>query len=134
MKKINIVVPILLLAFISLSSCDRINCNREFTVVNTSKDSLIVATLIKNVNGGCNLAYFFGVSKKWYKTSPSSRTCLENEYSNQNLEFYIVNPSKFNDQVVFYSCDSIEEKNTILKKYSITIGELESNDFKVYYP
>jgi hypothetical protein len=64
------------------------------------------------------------------------RMCWENELKYRNFEFYIVDPSNFNEGG-FYDCDSIEHKNSILRHYIITesdLANLKANNFTITYP
>lgn len=49
------------------------------------------------------------------------------------LEFYLVNPSHYNEANVFYDCDSISIKNDILMHYKLTLKDLESMNWEVVY-
>jgi hypothetical protein len=125
----------LIIFCISCFSCCKEKCHREFTMVNNSQDSVIVGTVIKDVYGNCSLnGYpYVGANKQ---ANRIYRHCIEAEFASKNLDFYLVDAAFFNDESgdSFYPCDSIEVNNTVLKRYSITLEELESNDFKVYYP
>lgn len=132
MKKMIVYFPIIAL-LLSSFGCEKLKCHREFTFVNNTSDSLVIGNVLPDGFGNC-------IISSWNTVSSNSdvefdfRPCLEDKFSNKNLEFYVIDADHFNDQEVFYSCDSIEFMNDILKEYSVTLGELQENDFKVYYP
>lgn len=133
MKNMILYLHVLVL-WASMQGCERPeNCHRSFRFVNNTQDSVIMADVFHDGFGNCNLGYWFGISGK-DEAEPSYRTCLEDKLSSENLEFYIVDPMHFNNQQKFYFCDSIELKNKVLKKYTISLGELQSNNFKITYP
>ena len=65
----------------------------------------------------------------------STRGCWEKKLINGvNFEFYVVDPVKYNTTNVFYNCDSIEVKNKILKRYSLTLDDLKKSNYTIHYP
>jgi len=63
------------------------------------------------------------------------RVCFESEISTTKpYDLYIVDPSNYNDPYIFYSCDSIEIKNTVLKHYILTLDDLKQSNFTISYP
>jgi len=134
MKNMNLFLSVFIIVWASLSGCERPNdCHRSFKFVNTTQDSVLLGTVVSNGLGECSLGYVSGISGE-NETEISYRTCLEDKLSSKDLEFYIVDPEYFNNQQEFYGCDSIEIKNKVLKKYTISLGQLQSNNFTVSYP
>jgi hypothetical protein len=61
--------------------------------------------------------------------------CWESILANgEPEEIYIIDPNHYNDPNVFYDCDSIEIKNTVLKHYVLTLDDLKKNNFTITYP
>lgn len=50
------------------------------------------------------------------------------------LELYFVNSNHYNEQGVFYDCDSIFIKNDVLKHYKLTLEDLQRMEWKITYP
>lgn len=49
------------------------------------------------------------------------------------LEFYLIDPSRFNKNGEYYDCDSIAIKNDILMHYNLTLEDLERMNWQVVY-
>ena len=62
-------------------------------------------------------------------------SCWEDEFhSGRSPEVFFVDPGHFNAPYVFYSCDSIFYKNTVLSHKILQLEELKKNGFVVTYP
>lgn len=62
------------------------------------------------------------------------RGSYEDEITEKNpFEFFVVNPHKYNPTGVFYPRDSLYVKNEILKKYTLTLRDLDSAKWKITY-
>jgi hypothetical protein len=62
-------------------------------------------------------------------------SCIEGRlHAEQKMELYVADTSGYNPSVVSYPCDSVEQKYKILKKYSVTLKELQQNSFALTYP
>jgi hypothetical protein len=108
-------------------------CHESIYFKNNSSDTIILAERWHNGS----LCQLLGD-----KVNPKTqidwqwKDCWE-EYllpPNNVLEIYIVDPEKYNPTQIFYSCDSIEIKNKVLKHYFITIDSLLKYNFIVNFP
>ena len=129
---------ILILAFLPLlynGKCTKAgkNCHKKLTFINNSNTNIIVALKFTS-SGKCNLEG--STLKPQEKYEEDTRLCWENEAP---IERYIIDPTKFNvfyqnGKQVFYSCDSIEIYNKVLKHYVLTVDDLKATNFVVTYP
>ncbi|HNV50600.1 MAG: hypothetical protein WBH71_01475 [Bacteroidales bacterium] len=128
---------ILILTAITLASvtCNREgeSCHRKITIINHSTNSIVQALNIKNAAGKCFLTGSILLPEEIYEYT--NRSCFEDILSaGETFEFYLIDPNHYNTPGIFYDCDSIEIKNTILKHYLLTLDELKSMNFTVNYP
>ena len=108
-------------------------CHRKIILINQSTDSIVQALNIKNTSGKCFLTGSTLHPGNIYEYT--DRSCFEDILSaGDTFEFYLIDPNHYNTPGIFYDCDSIEFKNTILKHYLLTINELEINSFIITYP
>jgi hypothetical protein len=132
---INSIKFFVMIFFSMTLGCKKRDYHRDFEFYNNSLNPVLFTLKATNVIEGCNLHLLHVVQKGKSVKIGDRKSYWEDRLSNgEEYIFFIVNPNDFNDQEDFYPCDSIEYNNTILKKYSVTLEELESNDFKVYYP
>jgi hypothetical protein len=109
------------------------DCHREITIINKSNQDVIRAFNMKNTSNNCNLSGSIIKSGDSYKQD--SRECWENVVSDTKpYDLYIIDTAKYNAPTIFYSCDSIEIKNKVLKHYVLTLDDLKKNNFTVTYP
>ncbi|MCK6603212.1 MAG: hypothetical protein L6Q77_15450 [Bacteroidetes bacterium] len=118
---------------LNAGSCDP-DGHSTITAVNKSPDSVIFA-IISGYGGDTNKINLGGVI-----TPPEGkyiwkiRGSYEDEITEKNpFEFYVVNPHKYNQPGVFYPRDSMYVKNEILKKYTLTLRDLDSANWKITY-
>lgn len=129
-------ISIFCLLILSASTCKKegVDCHRQINILNNSNSDIISAIPILNPDAQCRLDGSIvspGNSHHHY----GSRDCIEDELANgATRQIYIVDPSNFNDQSSFYSCDSIEEYNKVLKHYILTLDDLKNSDFTIIYP
>ncbi|MCK4677470.1 MAG: hypothetical protein KAT48_05005 [Bacteroidales bacterium] len=128
-------ISFLCLILLSASTCKKegVDCHHDLIVLNNSNDTIICA--IKSYYD--NLCKIDGPELKPNQSYTFNllRTCWEEELSNgQKQEFYIVDPANYNIPGVFYDCDSIEIKNTVLKHYELTLQDLQNANWTVTYP
>ncbi len=127
-------IAILFLFTLSAADCYKLgpNCHDSITILNNTNDTIIFA-----------LNFYYGdlcqiggpVIEPDGSFSFNISSCWENELiDGREQEFYIVDPNNYNASGVFYYCDSIEIKNTVLKHYVLTLADLQNNDFKINYP
>jgi len=131
---------IIIFSFISLfflaGTCKKEgeNCHHSIFITNNSSDTVICA--FKGYYGSselCNLAGSILNSSDKYKLNRND--CWESILANgQSEEIYIVNPDHFNEPGIYYDCDSIEIKNTVLKHYVLSLDDLKKINFTVTYP
>jgi hypothetical protein len=109
-------------------------CHSSITCINKSNDTIIWA--MKTLYASSNLCKLEGTALVYNQSKTYDvRYCWEDEfYNNKKLEFFIVNPNKYNNDTVFYSCDSLEFKNNILKHYILDLEDLQRMNWTVTYP
>ena len=109
------------------------DCHRVITIINQSSDSIIRADNGHNTKGECFLTGSPIPPQGNYVYT--KRSCFEDVLSaGETFEFYIIDPNHYNEPGIFYDCDLIEIKNTILKHYVLTLEDLKSSNFTVIYP
>lgn len=129
------IITILCLVVISFSTCknEGIDCHRTVTIYNNSNQRIIHAFKFTDPNKKCQLSGLVLDSGEYYEDV--RRVCFESEISTTKpYDLYIVDPSNYNDPYIFYSCDSIEIKNTVLKHYILTLDDLKQSNFTISYP
>lgn len=136
-KKISMkTIFIITVLFLTLSAslCNKEECHRTITIKNVSSQKVIYSSILYDgLNPSkCLLTKNAELNSNDFYIQ-ESRSCWEDRLKNRNFEFYIVDPSNFNTGS-FYSCDSIEIKNTILKHYVLTLDDLKQSNFIVTYP
>ena len=111
------------------------DCHHDIIIINNSTDTVICAFRF-TTGANPTKCLLEGDSLKPTEYIPMKlKYCWEDELSNgRTQEIYIIDPSQFNDPNVFYSCDSIEIKNLVLKKYVLTLDDLKRSNFTVTYP
>jgi hypothetical protein len=128
---------LIILAFVtfSASTCNNENqdCHYNIRIKNNSSDQIISAIPIRNPNNKCRLDGVTINSQSQYDYRPFN-FCIEESLNNNSLEIFIVDKSHFNATGIYYACDSIEIKNTILKHYVLTLEDLKSSNFTITYP
>ncbi len=111
------------------------NCHRSIQIMNKSNGSIVYALRFYNAsnNSKCVLSgSTLAINESYEETL---KVCWEDDLTNgRTFEFYIIDPSQYNNPNVFYSCDSIEIKNKVLKHYVLTLDDLKKNDFIITYP
>ena len=134
MKHILFLFPFLFTLFGSTCKKEGKNCHHSIIITNESSGDVVYAT--KARSGTTDLYNLQGAKLSIGQSyDEGRRSCWEYSLSNGRVyEFFIVDPSQFNDPTVFYSVDSIEIKNKILKRYNLTLDDLKKINFKVAYP
>jgi hypothetical protein len=137
MRPINIIKCIILYALLSSSSCHKEgdDCHYNVSVKNSSTTSVIYAK--KYVWGSDNSKCVLGghVLRTNEIYVEHMIDCWEHIFlPGDTFEIFIVDTAKYNIPDVFYSCDSIEIKNNVLKHYFLTIDDLKKSDFTITYP
>jgi hypothetical protein len=135
MKKIIILLFVSLFFIASTCKKEGENCHYDIQIINNSANQIISAIPIQNAVIKCKLDGKKIEVNDTYNYYPFIG-CIENSLqgNSSTLEIYIVDPNHFNEPGVFYDCDSIEIKNTILKHYVLYLEDLKENNFTVTYP
>ena len=121
-----------LLLLFSASTCKKEgdNCHYDLMFTNQSSADTIIYALEFYYDSLCVLQGTYLLPDESY--TESLRICWENSLSEgRTHDIYVVSPSQYNNPEIFYDCDSIQYKNTILKKYELSLKDLQDNDFKV---
>jgi len=111
-------------------------CHESFFLENNSQNDVIIALrfLKGTAPDSCKLNGNTFSSGQSFELD-LQRSCWEEELRGGKKQVvYVVDPSNYNDPSEFYPCDSIEERNTILKKYELSLEDLQMTDFRVIYP
>lgn len=109
------------------------DCHLKITIINKSNQDIMYGWKIKNTSNKCNLSVSIIKQEGVYELNRND--CWESILANgQPEEIYIVDINHYNTPGIFYDCDSIEIKNTILKHYLLTLDDLKKNNFTVTYP
>lgn len=135
MKAITVLIISLLI--LSSSRCEKEgeDCHYSITVKNNSDIDIIFA-FPGYYNSKCMLTRRAPVITSYQQNKYTSRSCWENILLNgRTQDVYFVDPNNFNtSEDGFYDCDSIPNKNTILKHIVLTLDELKANNFTITYP
>ena len=61
--------------------------------------------------------------------------CIEDGMSDSDVfEFYVIDTALVNPPDVYFSCDSVEYYNKVLRKYELSLQDLKESGFTIYYP
>lgn len=120
----------------TLTACwNNHDCHHSLQIKNNSMDTVFYTMKAYEGNAGMEFCYLAGE-----KLAPSESrieklsTCWEEVLSGTStFDFYIVSKDCINDYE-FYDCDSIEQKNQILKAYSLTLEEIQDMNWAITYP
>jgi hypothetical protein len=58
---------------------------------------------------------------------------IEKSIGNRPIEIYIIGIDKYHESNVYDDCSLIESKNNVLKRYILTLQDLEDINFKIVY-
>ena len=108
-------------------------CHLEIEIHNNSNQDVIVAILVPGSGNKCTMDGDLLPPGQIDKYSPL-RGCIEKSLGDEYELIYIVDPNKWNNPNKYYSCDSIDYYNTVLKYYELNLDDLKALDFKVEYP
>jgi hypothetical protein len=109
------------------------DCHKKIIIKNNSNQSIIPSFKFINPDNKCILSGSTINSGEIFEDE--RKECWEIKISSSNYyELYIVDPSNYNSPNEFYSCDSIELRNTILKHYVLSLEDLKNNNFIITYP
>ncbi len=109
------------------------DCHFKIAIVNKSSQNVMFGWSIRNTSNKCYMSVSVIKPDETYEYTENN--CWESALSNgRTTDFYIIDPTHYNTPGIFYACDSIEIKNTILKHYMLTLDELKGSNFIVTYP
>jgi len=131
----TIILSMILLVLFSSSTCKKegSDCHRKIIIKNNSDETILPAFKISDLYGQCRLSGSIIETDSSYKDSRSE--CWENKlFNGKTYELYIIDPANYNVPLMFYDCDSITFKNTVLKHYILTLNELKQSNFTITYP
>jgi hypothetical protein len=132
-------MPLICLALMS-STCQKDDDDSHFyiTIKNQSDSDVYICLLFTNFEGGCSLDNGdSALEKNSVLEFHPYNFSIERELgsgSKSVLELYFVNPNQYNEQGIFYDCDSIPVKNDVLKHYRLTLEDLKQCNFTITYP
>lgn len=133
MKPMLLTIPLFCL-LLSASNCKKEDVCHEEIIIKNQSDTLFFASItVMNSAGLCQLngeIVDVGGSSKYQPFN----TCIEKSIGNTSIEILIVDPANYNDPTEFYPCDSIDARNTILRRYELTLEDLQARDFTITYP
>ena len=129
-------VNLLCIITLCASTCKNEEGNSHYIIQikNNSSNQIIPAIPVRTGDGKCTLdgKILNNGGQDNYRPFNFS---IENSMNNKtSIEIYIVDPTKFNTPHKYYSCDSIEINNKVLKHYLLTLEDLKNNNFTVTYP
>jgi hypothetical protein len=111
--------------FMSSGDCKKAgdDCHYSITIKNNSLNEIIAATRVGTPGGKCHLD-----GKKLSKGESEDyrpfNFCIERSTSISNT---------IDDKDKLYDCESISEKDEVLKHYALTLDDLKQNNFTVTY-
>jgi len=108
------------------------NCHHTFTVNNNTAKTLIFGVKFQ-MSGSCNIQGPRIGPGESYKMQLYTE-CWEQRLSGTSEDFYLIDSLAYNNPSVYYSCDSAEIYNTVLKKYTLHIQDLQASNFELNYP
>ena len=111
---------------------DKWQCHTYIRIINNSNSEVMVSIPFWKPTNQCRLDGEVAKSGHFFDYTPFN-SCVEDNLKYGSKEIYIVDPKFYNDTTVFYSCDSIEAKNLVLKHYVLTLDDLKKCNFKVVY-
>ena len=133
MKTIILIITLTLLFSSSTCKKEGSDCHRAIIIKNNSAASILPAFKISDIYGQCRLSGSIIETDSSYEDSRN--TCWENWlFNGKTYELYIIDPANYNVPLVFYDCDSITFKNTVLKHFILTLDELKQSNFTITYP
>ncbi|MEQ8910385.1 MAG: hypothetical protein RIC95_14405 [Vicingaceae bacterium] len=134
MRKTALLLPLLLILAASQCKKEDSDCHKTIVITNLSNEPVIYSTILYD---GSNSSDCLLSKRSTLATGESFeenlRVCWEDELTVRKFKFYIVDTAGFNDDG-FYTCDSIEFKNAVLRKYELNLENLKATNFTVYYP
>ncbi|MBX3164826.1 MAG: hypothetical protein KF900_10115 [Bacteroidetes bacterium] len=111
------------------------NCHSKIIIQNKSNTPVICGEKRYDGSNNCNIVGQILKSNDNYELVFGQFSCWENTLSGgKTKDIYIIDTATYNNPNVFYSCDSMEYKNTILKHFILTLDDLKKNNFTIAYP
>lgn len=112
------------------------NCHKQVEIVNNSAQNVVVGTFTIGGNEGtCGYNKHVLIqanSSINYPLSYAGHDCFERSDESTVFPIYIFDQNKYSDEIV--DCDSLNNQNTVLKEFNLTLENLKSNNFKLSFP
>lgn len=128
---------LIIFLILSAGTCQKedAGCHKSFFVENNSQETVIIALRLRKVSTRlCKLNGNTYAPGQHFELD-LLRTCWEDELSGDKKQIvYVVDTANYNDPNEFYPCDSIASRNNILRKYELSLEDLQANDFRISYP
>ena len=117
------------------STCKREGKNYHKAIIIHNKSNMLVIYAIPfaNSNGLCKLKGDTLLPNQKEEYEPFNSFIEDSMNSSDSINIFIVDPKNFNRPNSYYSCDSVNIKNTIFKQYKVTLDYLKENNFTVTY-
>ena len=111
-------------------------CHKQVEIVNNSAQNVVVGTFTIGGNEGtCGYnkhVVILANSSIKYSLSYAGHDCVERSDESTLLPIYIFDQNNYSAEIV--DCDSLNNKNTVLKEFNLTLENLKSNNFKLVFP
>ena len=132
----NFFLLIVLFFVLTAGTCNKEDCHPYLLIQNNSDTAIIIGlrgyyktdTVHCDLEGDTLFAHqsmnFESFDVYWERQLDDERT----------QEFYFIDVNHYNIPGVFYDCDSILIKNTVLKYYNLTLEEAQNSNFTLTYP
>jgi len=133
MKQMLILLLCTMAFLVSTCKNEDEKCHYSIQIKNNTVNPIISAIPLRNSDNKCRLDGVTISAANQYNYRPYNFS-IEKSLSNNTLDIYIVDTSQFNMPNRYYSCDSIEIKNKILKHYILTLEDLKKKNFIITYP
>ena len=129
----NFFLLVVLFFVLTAGTCSKGDCHPYLLIQNNS-DTAIIIGLKSYYHTDCKLGgdtLFAHQSMNFESFEVYWERQLKQEGTQ---EFYFIDVNHYNIPGVFYDCDSILLKNTVLKYYNLTLEEAQNNNFTLTYP
>lgn len=108
--------------------CERDPCHADLIVRNDSANSIVVAYLFDNLNGGCTLDGPT-INTGGIEEFRAGGKCWEHE----TFDVYILDAATY-DNSEFTDCDSLSSQYDILAHWQIHPEQIEASNFELHFP
>lgn len=135
MKKILYTLLLLCFTFFVFSCDNDDNYHTSITIKNHSETDIYLAVRgMYTYYGKCFMDSIKTLERdEIFKYTPYNGNIERQLRGGGFLEFYLVNPIRFNITNEYYDCDSLTIKNDILMHYKLTLKDLERMNWEIVY-